>query len=1246
MQVSSRMQDIRPRVVEVATISRGNNPFVDSLPNFAPAVADNADVPNPFAAHLILNNPFFDQLPADTQGTHEHRPPFEPVDNMVPDASSPSFVINVSRWQQSISTQPPLADDESVTRRLRDENFQKINNITIGLQNNTISNVKPIAVAKTSSTVHSNRQGSVGSMVSNTMGGSAASDTHSDLVLPIEPANWNCLARIYGQISQDSPNLKLTIDRISRANTKLPLLPTEYHVRIQSQEFADAQPKLFEEQKYNANFTVLGHQEIVAERADLFQVCGEILHATNHLVLVGNGGVGKTHAAMQLAFRKQNTHLTWVLDASNVDGITAGYSFLAQHLGLDIGTLSLSEIIFDVHNVLCDGVKIHDWTLVFDDVASEAELKAMIPGGLPLRRGTLTWFIIITSRSSAWDKLARSVVTVEPFTDNEANAHLVNMLPSISGPDVNMLSSQLKTSPICLDLAARYISCQSCTVVKYVQQFYIEHATITRELSEDITPTQAILLSVIKITMGHITPKNDLARMLLLQLSVLPSSFFRSSVFSRIASFLGFVDDLPEALFLLTQLGLLLTRQCDTEKYYRLPRGIIEVLQFKLSEQDRMSCYCTLLSVFKELYNPLQPQAPVLLFERQDLINETKFVCEKALSVGDAVLGCIDELSLLDIPEVLIYAGAFCFETSRADLALWFLSRAAHVLDDMLTRSHIQVTATVNNIVSVLASKFDYAGAASLATFLGAMYITRFGPHHPEVAITNFRIACYLVSANQHTVAIDFFRKALEIQLLSDRRDPKITMLKHNIGLLYGVIGEYTQAFHFLRECLIVLQQSDRYIDIACTYNTIGCVWARRDLDSALEYHAKAQDLLMKQFPGSNHELIGVTFRHMARIYSRQGHKDKALEMHRAQLNLPPPKPNACRRSNCFLSDNLLIKPESLPEPRLQTPVPASASTQSESAILIREVMTEAVQAFMQLDTARALDTYSLALQICQTSKDVHREAIIHFRIACIHESLSESDLALASYQSAERVCRRALGDFNPFLAELLMRLAEVWQAKGNYSAAIDACDEASSIFNRHFNQNNFRTKAAKSMLRELLQKVVDAGPGLQSEPPPSPAPSAASNMGSKKSVARTVAARSVKDDASYADDETSTTMGPATRSGTRGIKRPPLIKSRAASRRSLEIRDDASYDSEDEYSDYVRADWINFHKSSENLPASMQPLDVYEGDDSKEASPKEEEVYGGSLSSIQDYEILSGAALYARPPTRKGAKGTRETEF
>jgi Tetratricopeptide repeat/NB-ARC domain len=175
------------------------------------------------------------------------------------------------------------------------------------------------------------------------------------------------------------------------------------------------------------------------------RLTGKVTALVPH-ALHGHGGVGKTHLAIEYAYRyQQEYNLVCWISAEQPAIVRTTIADLAKRMGLP--SLTSDDAVRSVHNALRQNDPYDRWLLVFDNVNVPEDIEDFLPIG--------AGHIIVTSRTDVWTGIAQ-VVEVDVFPRPESIAFLRHRLQDIREEDADQLADRLDDLPLALEQAAAW----------------------------------------------------------------------------------------------------------------------------------------------------------------------------------------------------------------------------------------------------------------------------------------------------------------------------------------------------------------------------------------------------------------------------------------------------------------------------------------------------------------------------------------------------------------------------------------------------------------------------------------------------------------------------------------------------------------------------------------------------------------------------------------------------------------------
>ncbi|WP_311984621.1 FxSxx-COOH system tetratricopeptide repeat protein [Parafrankia sp. CH37] len=194
----------------------------------------------------------------------------------------------------------------------------------------------------------------------------------------------------------------------------------------------------------NKNFT--GRESQLTElRRRIASDEGEVTAVLPH-ALQGLGGVGKTHLAIEYAYRYQAHYdLIWWIPADQPVLVRSTLASLAPRLGLsEGGLLRIDDSVAAVLEALRRGTPYRRWLLIFDNADQPELIRGLMPHG--------PGHVLVTSRNRRWQSIV-DTIEVDVFDRRESLEFLHRRVPGIAEVDANSLAEALGDLPLALEQA-------------------------------------------------------------------------------------------------------------------------------------------------------------------------------------------------------------------------------------------------------------------------------------------------------------------------------------------------------------------------------------------------------------------------------------------------------------------------------------------------------------------------------------------------------------------------------------------------------------------------------------------------------------------------------------------------------------------------------------------------------------------------------------------------------------------------
>lgn len=219
----------------------------------------------------------------------------------------------------------------------------------------------------------------------------------------------------------------------------------------------------------NKNFT--GREELLVELRE--RVTGQMTAVLAH-ALHGMGGVGKTHLAVEYAYRYLSDYdVIWWIPSDQIPLVRSSLAALAPRLGLkDVVPGRVEDAVNAVLEALRRGDPYKRWLLIFDNADQPEEIRDLLPTG--------PGHVIVTSRNHRWQSVA-DAVEVDVFSREESLEFLRRRVPGITEQESVRLAENLGDLPLALEQAGALQVESGMSVDEYLELLAEESSKVLAE---------------------------------------------------------------------------------------------------------------------------------------------------------------------------------------------------------------------------------------------------------------------------------------------------------------------------------------------------------------------------------------------------------------------------------------------------------------------------------------------------------------------------------------------------------------------------------------------------------------------------------------------------------------------------------------------------------------------------------------------------------------------------------------------
>jgi tetratricopeptide (TPR) repeat protein len=519
-------------------------------------------------------------------------------------------------------------------------------------------------------------------------------------------------------------------------------------------------------------------------------------------VLYGLGGVGKTQAAIEYAYRRRDDYtLIWWVPAQSESAVLTAYAKLAHRLGDRLSPKAAPALVVELITGMLAG---HRPLLIFDGAPDAAFLRPLLPGNAG-------GHVLVTSRSPNWGGVAHTRPV--RVLDREESVAFLRERTGLADPDRDgeRLAQSLGDLPLALEQAAAVIQQGKLSFSGYLRRFESQWAVMLGEGLRAVDYPQSIAMtwSLAFHAVEEAAPAAaDLLNLVaFLNSDDVPFSLLRDGAYHLPASLQDLVAEPPRwgaALAALLDYSLV---EVDGRRGFGTHRLVATVTRDRM-DATRQQLWCTvavtlLAAVFKfnsadvtswEACGALLPHVleatahaerlDVAIDKATQLLNDAGRYLLKRAQFQDArqvleraMALCVRAVGPTD-PKVSAIAnnlGRVHEHLGNDDLAMKFFEQVIAVDTAVYGMAHPHVADVVNNYGICMQKRGDREMARQHFEWAAQIYEANHGPDHPKLAQILNNLGYALKSLNDQEGARFQLLRALAIAERTVGRDHPTT---------------------------------------------------------------------------------------------------------------------------------------------------------------------------------------------------------------------------------------------------------------------------------------------------------------------------------------------------------------------------------------------------------------------------------------------------------------------------------------
>jgi len=741
---------------------------------------------------------------------------------------------------------------------------------------------------------------------------------------------------------------------------------------------------------------------------------------TQPQAISGLGGIGKTHTALEYAYRFRDEYqaVFWAR-ADSHETLVSDLAAIASLLQLpEQNEQEQLRVVEAVRRWLSE----HDrWLLILDNVDDIELVNDVLP--------TMSiGHIVLTTRARATGMIAQDI-ELEQMEPEEGALFLLRRakivasdlpLDNASYADwakAKAIAQAQGGLPLALDQAGAYIEETGCSLSSYLNlytarrsQLLKRRGRLTFDHPEPVATTWS--LSFEKVAQANPAAADLLRLCVFLHPDAIPEEIFTAGS-PELGPLLGPVAadpmELDAAIGELRKYSLV-RRHPDTHTLtiHRLVQAVLtdqmdEHMQRQWVERvvravsrafpagefanwqrcQRLFPHALACAALIEQWSLAFPEAAQLLDQAGSYLREraqykeAEPLLKRALAIYEQSL----EAQHSDMARCLNDLATLYWNQGKYEQAESLFQQALTIREQTLGLEHPDVASSLNNLALLYWNQGKYEQAEPLYHRALAIREQVLGLGHADVAQTLNNLGILYLAQGRYAQAEPLLKRALAVweQALGPTH-PDVAFSLHNLAFLYYNLGNYAQAEPLFQRALAIREQAlgPKHNEVAYTLDNLAVVYGAQGKYEQAELLFQRALTIREQVLGQGHPLVAQTLNHLAQLYSAQGKYAQAgplltrSEAIREQA-LGPEHPDVafsltdlalvnCAQGNYEQAESLLVRALTIREQALGPGNPHVVSTLKHYVALLRKMNREAEAAEVEA-RARSIRATSTTTQ-------------------------------------------------------------------------------------------------------------------------------------------------------------------------------------------------------------------------------------------------------------------------------------------
>lgn len=612
---------------------------------------------------------------------------------------------------------------------------------------------------------------------------------------------------------------------------------------------------------------------------------------TQSYALRGLGGIGKTHLAIEYAYRHASdyTAVFWV-KAETVEDIITSFLAIANLLHLPASQeADQQQIVAAMQRWLANH---RGWLLIWDNVENLELLQRFLP---PARQGA----VLITTRLLALGTLAHGI-ELPTMTPEEGTFFLLRraklLTPETTCEQMPLfrqerpgeyaiarkLVLEMDGLPLALDQVGAYVEETPCRLDGYLALYQTRRTELLERRGDAAMDHPASVVTTWSLAFEQVERMNTAAADLLrlcafLHPDAIPEEIFRGrAAFANEEASCGIVDDfhLHEAFRTLAAYSLL-KRNLEEQTLF-IHRLVQVVFWEKMSEQEREVWQRRAVRLLNEAF----PEVTYDSWRR----------CERLLPHALACAATMpDNAYDQNLAEVLRKSANYLRERAQYEQADALYQRALGIWEHLAGPEYPELARLLNNLAILYKNQGKDEQAEPLFRRVLSIREQALGPDHPELASPLNNLAILSFVRSQYEQAEPLYQRALLIQERAlGPEHPDLAWPLNNLANLYQEQGKYEQAQILYERALHIWEATlgADHLQVACPlYNLAFLFYEQERYEQAEPLYQRALHILEEAL-GPDHPDVARPLDGLALLLYQQGRDEQAEPLHQRALRI------------------------------------------------------------------------------------------------------------------------------------------------------------------------------------------------------------------------------------------------------------------------------------------------------------------------------------------------------------------------